>query len=73
VVVGLAFRHLTGRILQPEDFSGGEVPGQANFVLRELGFTVERKGTSMASEEAEEATERGRHWSRDEVDLIVAD
>ena len=27
----------------------------------------------MASEEAEEASERGRPWARDEVDLIVAD
>ena len=69
-VIGLTFRHLTGQILRPEEFSGGEAPGQANFVLRELGFTVERKGASMASEEA---TERGRPWSRDEVDLIVAD
>ena len=43
-VVGLAFRHLAGRILAPEEFSGGEAPGQANFVLRELGFTVEKKG-----------------------------
>ena len=72
-VIGLALRHLTGRILRPEEFSGGEAPGQANFVLRELGFTVERKGATMASEEAGEATERGNPWSRDEVDLIVAD
>src|SRR3954469_18754034 len=43
--IGLAFRHHAGRILQPEEFSGGEAPGQANSVLRELGFTVERKGT----------------------------
>jgi hypothetical protein len=70
VVVGLAFRHLRGTILTPEEFSGGEAPGQANYVLRELGFTVERKDTSMPSEKA---TERGRPWSRDEVDLIVAD
>jgi hypothetical protein len=39
-VIGLAFRHLTGRLLEPEEFSGGEAPGQANFVLKELGFTV---------------------------------
>jgi 5-methylcytosine-specific restriction protein A len=31
-VVGLAFRHLRGTVLMPEDFSGGEAPGQANFV-----------------------------------------
>ena len=27
--------------LEPEEFSGGEAPGQANFVLRELGFAIE--------------------------------
>src|SRR5437879_4160614 len=53
-VVGLACRSLLGRILQPEEFSGGEAPGQANYVLRELGFTVERKGTDPSSESAEE-------------------
>ena len=42
-------------------------------MLRELGFTVEKKDAAMPSEEAEEASERGRPWSRDEVDLIVAD
>jgi hypothetical protein len=42
-VVGLACRTLLGRVLLPEEFSGGEAPGQANFVLRELGFTVEKK------------------------------
>jgi hypothetical protein len=72
-VIGLAFRHFSGQILRPEDFSGGEAPGQANFVLRELGFTVERKDSGSASELAEEASERGRSWSREEVDLIVAD
>ena len=46
-VIGLAFRHLTGRVLMPEEFSGGEAPGQANYVLRELGFTVEAKGSGL--------------------------
>jgi hypothetical protein len=27
----------------PEEFSSGEAPGQANFVLRKLGFTVLKK------------------------------
>jgi hypothetical protein len=40
-VVGIAFRHLTGSILPHGEFSGGESAGQANFVLRNLGFTVE--------------------------------
>src|SRR4051812_46452291 len=68
-VIGMAFRHLAGRILQPEEFSGGEAPGQANFVLRELGFTVLKKDVGSS----EEVSERGRDWSRDEVDLIVTD
>ena len=40
-VIGLAHRHLAGRLLRPEEFSDGEAPGQANYVLRELGFAVE--------------------------------
>jgi hypothetical protein len=65
-VVGLACRPLLGRILLPEEFSGGEAPGQANFVLRELGFTVEKKGSR-------EPEGGGQDWSPEEVDLIVAD
>jgi hypothetical protein len=72
-VIGLAFRHLTGRMLQREDFSGGEAPGQANFVLRELGFTVERKASGTSSEPSEESLARGQDWSQQEVELIVAD
>jgi hypothetical protein len=72
-VIGLAFRHLSGLVLMPEEFSGGEAPGQANFVLRGLGFMVEKKDAEKVIESAEEASERGRDWSRDEVDLIVAD
>lgn len=66
-VVGLACRYSIGRILQPEEFSGGEAPGQANFVLRKLGFTVVKKG----DEEKEPQT--GKDWSENEVRLIVAD
>ena len=40
-VVGIAFRHLIGTILPHEEFSGGEAPGEAIYVLRNLGFTVE--------------------------------
>jgi hypothetical protein len=74
-VVGLACRGLLGRVLLPEEFSGGEAPGQANFVLRELGFTVLAKGSDTRSEHegAGDASGRGPAWSRDEVDLIVAD
>lgn len=66
-VVGLACRYSIGRILQPEEFSGGEAPGQANFVLRKLGFTVLRKG------EEQEEPHTGKEWSENEVRLIVAD
>src|SRR5262245_33943221 len=57
-VIGLACEHFLGRVLQPDEFSGGEAPGQANHVLRQLGFTVVRKSED---------------WSADEVALIVAD
>jgi hypothetical protein len=69
-VVGLAFRHLKGYPLRPEDFSGGEAPGQANHVLRKLGFTVVRKGEAA---EGDEDAAAGKDWSEGEVGLIVAD
>jgi hypothetical protein len=53
-VIGLAYRHLAGRTLRPDEFSGGEAPGQANHVLRQLGFTVveKRRGPGEVPEEA---------------------
>jgi hypothetical protein len=68
-VVGLACRHLIGRVLLPEEFSGGEAPGQANFVLRKLGFTVVRKDGPEASQDSDSS----RDWTEREVQLIVAD
>jgi hypothetical protein len=68
-VVGLAFRHLSGKPLAPGDFSGGERPGQANHVLRQLGFTVVRKGEAVEGEEALPT----RDWKTDETVLVVAD
>lgn len=67
-VIGLAFLHATGHLLPPGDFSGGEGPGQANFVLRKLGFVVVRKGEELAEEEPAR-----KDWSEQEVALIVAD
>jgi hypothetical protein len=67
-VVGLACRRLLGRILLPQEFSGGEAPGQANFVLRKLGFTVVRKGEAVEDEKTASID-----WSEHEVRLIVAD
>jgi hypothetical protein len=69
-VVGLACRYHLGRVLRPEEFSGGEAPGQANFVLRKLGFNVVRKGEAAEGEEEKHA---GVDWSEEEVRLIVAD
>ena len=66
-VVGLACRYHIGRVLRPVEFSGGEAPGQANFVLQ-LGFAVVRKG----DEDAEEKPVH-KEWSEQEVALVVAD
>ena len=66
-VVGVALRHLTGEVLHPSKFSGGEAPGQANYELRRLGFTV----VSKTQPEREEGA--AVPWSDDEVGLLVAD
>jgi hypothetical protein len=68
-VIGLACRYSLGRILRPEEFSGGEAAGQANFVFRKLGFTVLRKGESEPSQDSDAA----RDWNEQEVRVIVAD
>lgn len=67
-VVGMACRYSIGRVLQPGDFSGGESPGQANFVLRRLGFQVLKK-----EDEPQEEPGRSRDWTKQEVQLIVSD
>ncbi len=56
-VIGLACRPLIGRVLRPEEFSGGQSKGQANYVLRELGFTVVAKGESIDPQERAEFVE----------------
>jgi hypothetical protein len=66
----MACRYLLGRPLQPDEFSGGEAPGQANFVLRKLRFTVVKKGERPDDEEEKQARV---DWSADEVRLIIAD
>ena len=45
-VVGLAASRILGRILNASEFTGGEGSGQANRVLRDLGFTVLRRNGS---------------------------
>ena len=66
-VVGIAFRRLTGEILHHSKFSGGEAPGQANYELRRLGFTVESKSEQSIGES------RGKVWTDEEVGLLLAD
>ena len=66
-VVGLAFRHLTGEILHHRKFGGGEAPGQANYELRRLGFTVESKAEGPVRDGA------GSTWTDDEAELLIAD
>ena len=53
----------------PKSSAAARLPGQANFVLRKLGFTVVRKG----EEAAEEEKPAHKDWSEQEVGLIVAD
>lgn len=45
-VVGLAYKNLTGEMIGPKDFWGGEGPGKANDILRNLGFEIVEKGHS---------------------------
>jgi hypothetical protein len=68
--VGFACLYHVGRPLRPDEFSGGEAPGQANFVLRKLGFTVVKKGEAAPALEEGGA---GKDWSGAEVRLAVAD
>ena len=60
-VIGLACRYSVGRVLEPQEFSGGEAPGQANFVLRELGFTVVSKAEGDAVEDNLAVEEERKH------------
>ena len=69
-IIGVAHRHLAGRILGHDEFSGGEGPGQANFVLRKLGFQVVKKGEAAETQPENELT--GKEWTDDEVRIIVA-
>jgi hypothetical protein len=63
-VVGLACKYLIGRVLEPNEFSGGEEEGQANGVLRRLGFAVERKDVEPS---------KSKNWTDKEVVAVVAD
>ena len=67
-VVGLAFRYAIGRMLMPDEFAGGEAPGQANFVLRKLDFTVQ---PLSEAEDDEKATQKD--WTQNEVRAVVTD
>jgi hypothetical protein len=64
-VIGLACRYLTGRVWRHTEFSSGKAPGQACYVLEQLGFIVVRKGQPAEGE--------GKDWSKDEVAHVVTD
>ena len=66
-VVGIAFRHFTGSILPHKEFSGGEEPGQANYELRNLGFTIE----AIQQRHGEFITSRGFALPDDSESLTV--
>lgn len=54
-VVGVAATRVLGRALKASEFSGGEGSGQANRVLRDLGFTVlRRNGTGIQQDPIKE-------------------
>ena len=64
-VVGLAWRHHLGRVLQPEEFSGGEAPGLGKFfpfdvTSNEVRCSEDVAGTSTCSGSS---TLAGRHGS----------
>lgn len=58
-VLALAARHAANVTLGPYDFKGGDT-SQSFRILRNLGFTIEKKGDD-------------RDWSEDEVRTLVAD
>ncbi|MCZ7534438.1 MAG: hypothetical protein M5U23_13760 [Acidimicrobiia bacterium] len=49
-VVGLAARRVHGSVLRNDDFNGGDAPGSANPVLRDLGFTIVPKDGGQGSD-----------------------
>src|SRR5262249_45893915 len=57
-VIGQVCRRLLGRVLRPDEFSGGEAPVQANHVLRQLGFTVVKKAPG-----ADDEGQAGKDWT----------
>jgi hypothetical protein len=60
-VVGLASRYAVGQVLDSQEFSGGEGTGQANSVLRNLGFTVESKKLPQITEDDSTVVMERRH------------
>ena len=60
-VLGLAARRVLGRSLGPYDFKGG-AKSQAFRILRELGFTIERKPGPVGP---------GTDWQEEEIRAVV--
>ncbi len=62
-VVGIAAGFASGINATPADFSGGEGVGQANQILRNLGFKIVRKGSRSEDEIASTVPQRvPRNW-----------
>ena len=61
-ILGIAARRVAGRVLKPEDFSGGEGSRCFN-VLRGLDFTIVPKPDAEAKE--------GEDWNEAEIDAAV--
>lgn len=67
-VISLAAEEATGTRLHPSEFSGGNGAGQANYVLRNLGFTVIRKYGAGSSQRFKVGSEYTR---QDIYDILV--
>jgi putative restriction endonuclease len=59
-VVGFAAERLAGRVLRPEDFSGGQ-DSKSTRILRDLGFAIEAKPVEAGVAEPE-LPEISNHW-----------
>lgn len=72
-VVGLACRYSIGRTLRPDEFSGSEDLGQANYVLRKLGFNiVPKRGEGKETPVNKDWAEQDVAW-KGELSTLVAE
>jgi 5-methylcytosine-specific restriction protein B len=69
-VVGIAAEVATGEPLTHKDFRGGELPGQANALLRSLGFQVTAKDGIAGNRESESRQGRRGAANRSRGDSV---